>query len=595
MNSTLRIFDIPKELLDRLEPTEKQVERFINEEANEVTTEVTTEALERLQMLQEEGLRCRTCQTTFVSREEQRAHYSTDWHRYNLKVKFPIRLEEFEQLLSDLTESISGSEDEDEDDEDKEQDKVNAILSKQEQTKDKEEISVKPTIAPELKKHTALSWFKDKESPDMHYGVYRHLLSLSSLASFQQKQKKRYWTLLMVGGGHFAGCVIDVNASLLSDVKFIEHKTIHRYTTRRKQGGAQSANDNEKGKANSAGAQIRRYNEQMLQQEVRQIIAQWRERIQESEFVFVHAPSGNRKIIFGYDDAILARDNTKSIPFTTRRPTLNELKRVFIELITVKLIQVDERAIKEQEEKKRIQVENAKASKAINNKKEPEIEKNKADPAVERLLDIVKQNKTAITLNYIEKHPDLPISGRLPKELIKEDLRHYPTLLHLAASLGGAGDLVSELIRKYDADPTILNDVGKTAYEVSKDKETRNAFRRCMCDLPDKWKWLEEARVPSPLTKEQEQEQIAKEKKKQEKEQEKRRLLEIERAKMEAAREQQQQQDLSNKKNLASSSSRSLGGNMMNSDVVNMSPEARMRLEREKRARAAEERMKRLK
>lgn len=100
MNSTLRIFDVPKELLDRLEPTEKQVERFINEEANEVTTEVTTEALERLQMLQEEGLRCRTCQTTFVSREEQRAHYSTDWHRYNLKVKPPIRLEEFEQLLS---------------------------------------------------------------------------------------------------------------------------------------------------------------------------------------------------------------------------------------------------------------------------------------------------------------------------------------------------------------------------------------------------------------------------------------------------------------------------------------------------------------
>ena len=109
---------------------------------------------------------------------------------------------------------------------------MNAILSKQEQAKDNEKISVEPTIAPELKKHTALSWFKDRESPDMHYGVYRHLLSSSSLASFQQKQKKRYWTLMMVGGGHFAGCVIDVNASLLSDVKFIEHKTIHRYTSK---------------------------------------------------------------------------------------------------------------------------------------------------------------------------------------------------------------------------------------------------------------------------------------------------------------------------------------------------------------------------
>lgn len=36
------------------------------------------------------------------------------------------------------------------------------------------------------------------------------------------------------------------------------------FSARRKQGGAQSANDAGKGKAKSAGAQIRRYNESML-------------------------------------------------------------------------------------------------------------------------------------------------------------------------------------------------------------------------------------------------------------------------------------------------------------------------------------------
>jgi len=39
-----------------------------------------------------------------------------------------------------------------------------------------------------------------------------------------------------------------------------------RYTTRRKQGGSQASNDNAKGKAKSAGANLRRYNEQMIEQ-----------------------------------------------------------------------------------------------------------------------------------------------------------------------------------------------------------------------------------------------------------------------------------------------------------------------------------------
>ena len=41
-------------------------------------------------------------------------------------------------------------------------------------------------------------------------------------------------------------------------------KILNFYLARRKQGGAQSSNDMAKGKANSAGAMIRRYNEQAL-------------------------------------------------------------------------------------------------------------------------------------------------------------------------------------------------------------------------------------------------------------------------------------------------------------------------------------------
>lgn len=40
--------------------------------------------------------------------------------------------------------------------------------------------------------------------------------------------------------------------------KMIAHKAFHRYVVRAKQGGAQSANDNAKGPAHSAGAALRR-------------------------------------------------------------------------------------------------------------------------------------------------------------------------------------------------------------------------------------------------------------------------------------------------------------------------------------------------
>jgi len=63
----------------------------------------------------------------------------------------------------------------------------------------------------------------------------------------------------MCSGGHFAGVCFERD-------KVVNHKTIHRYTVRRKQGGSQSSKDNAGKKIKSAGASIRRYNEMALQQ-----------------------------------------------------------------------------------------------------------------------------------------------------------------------------------------------------------------------------------------------------------------------------------------------------------------------------------------
>ncbi|CEP12209.1 hypothetical protein [Parasitella parasitica] len=629
----ISVFEIPEDLLAQLEPVEKDTEAVWSLAAENQEQQnddvVNSKALERLQIQedrlanQDNELTCNTCAIEFQDRGEQRQHFSTDWHRYNIKRKVvldakPVTLPEFEAILTDLTESISGSEgdySEDEDEEEGEKSEkrpdLDSIVDRQKQRQEQEEKlanEAKQIVLPVMKKHSALAWFKTPEKDaSSHYGIYRHLLQNSTLAQLQRSQhkgKKRTWTIIMLGGGHFAGCVIDVDASI-SDVKLIQHKTFHRYTTRRKQGGSQSANDNAKGAANSAGAQIRRYNEQLLQQQVRAVLSQWHQYIAQSEMVLVHAPSGNRKLVYNYEGAVLDANQVRSIPFATRRPTLSELKRVFTEMTTVKQIQVDEQAMEtckqkwiEKEKKAKCLLER---STMAAKKAAVVVKKDTVNPHLEKLLNLVRQNKTSVTLGYLEKHMDLPVRGRMPAEEVPddEDLYHYPTLLHVAANTGGAADLVKALLIQYDADPTVISDAGKTAYEVSKDKETRNAFRRCMCDYPDKWRWLEDGRVPSPLTEQQELDQLAKEKKKQAKEQEKKRLLDIERQKMEAAKEAKEEEARFEKLQAARAKSnmmpivRRLGGDSV-MNTANMTPEARMRLEREKRARAAEDRLKRL-
>lgn len=63
------------------------------------------------------------------------------------------------------------------------------------------------------------------------------LSTLSSLAT------RGTWAVIMAGGGHFCATLWDINGHL------IKHKTFHRYTSRRKQGGSQSAADAARGNA----------------------------------------------------------------------------------------------------------------------------------------------------------------------------------------------------------------------------------------------------------------------------------------------------------------------------------------------------------
>ncbi|KAJ7918760.1 hypothetical protein B0H13DRAFT_1991605 [Mycena leptocephala] len=261
--------------------------------------------------------------------------FRSDWHRYNVKTRLnggqPVSELEFSKLVDALEDSISGSASEDSDADDSD-DAVDALVSKALRKPRSRSPSQGPASAPQ----TALAWFHSP--PATQLGVYKALFNSGVhqsdyLAELKRMQTGgRTWAMFMVAGGHFAGAI--------PDTEVLNHKTFHRYTTRRKQGGSQGLNDNAKGAAKSAGAQLRRYGEQLCE------INQCCERI------WIRATGTNRKIFIDYEGCVIEKGDgrLRTFPFPTRRPTQSELSRCLMELTRAKTSHLTEDALRAQDE-----------------------------------------------------------------------------------------------------------------------------------------------------------------------------------------------------------------------------------------------------
>ncbi|KAG0201323.1 hypothetical protein BGX28_005817 [Mortierella sp. GBA30] len=351
----------------------------------------------------------------------------------------------------------------------------------------------------------------------------------------------KYWTLILLGGGHFAGMVIDLRGGTNNAACQV----------RKKQGGAQSTH----GGCNSAGAMVRMYNERALKLEVRELLERWSQWIQQSEFVFMHAPGNNHQTLYYEGSSITKAERegrVRSIPFVTRRPTLAELKRVYEELATVKVkvemtlgsdsdVEVDFKEAHEVEEEEEEDVlsdalEGSVASnistRSCDFKEETPLQQQltaEAPSDLRKLIHMVMKGRAEAMSNYLSRTgmdpsrllPDMPTWGY--------NRARTPTLLHLASLHGQAG-IVQQLLERYHANPTAtlssliarnrtvhayqheenvskdmlnLNVLARpstttaTAYDLAKDKDTRNAFRSAMAKMPEAWDWIRLAHVPS--------------------------------------------------------------------------------------------------
>lgn len=504
---------------------------------------------------------CALCGVSVLP-DEQRTHARSDWHRFNLKRRMRgaacVREEEFEAMLETLDESLSGS--------DSESDDVSALVKKHASVDEDDEQETKGKL-----KGSPYLWFAWKES---YVGIYKALFlpreQEKPVASLRRKQidpaaPPRHMLLLMLGGGHFAGMVV-TPSSTPSHPSILAHKTFHRYTTRRKQGGAQSAADAGKSIAGTAGSALRRYNEQALEAEVRELLRSWQGYIDAAERIFIRAVGTAKKIISGYEGAPIAwRDErVASFPFSTRRPTQKELVRCFAELMRVKVTTEDILAPTKTVEKKE-------AKPPLEKKKEKQAPDHHAN-----LTALVRRGRVPALQAYLHEH------GLSTGSLFVH--HHTPTLLHMAASLNQPA-IVFFLLAS--SDPSLQNSNGKTPFELCGERPARDAFRVARSELLDRWDW-EAARVPSPLSPSDLQRRHALEQEKAQRETER----EAQRRKVEEERLRQAQQEQEARQQ-RSKPERRLGADVSVQGMAEggLSQEARTRLERERRARAAEARM----
>lgn len=247
---------------------------------------------------------CSICKVQFESIEKQRNHYKLDWHRYNLHRNIngqsPVTETEFEE--KEEVSSISGSESEE---------------SIQERKSSTYLLQNQGRVYVTCNKGQAILMYRcllaDKK---------RDIDLRQSLVNL----KNTKWCVLMLGGGHFAGAIFDGSVPIL-------HKTIHCYTVRAGQGGSQSARDNKGGSSapKSAGASLRRYNEQAMIQHVTEILDAWKDELAKCAIIPFRAPGPfNKSVLFGGKNPILKRsdERLRVIPFPTRRATFKEVKRV---------------------------------------------------------------------------------------------------------------------------------------------------------------------------------------------------------------------------------------------------------------------------
>ena len=222
-SSRIALYDLPS-------PIRSDISAIGSEKTSDDLRELVNPATGTIQILLENSLlhfACSMCEMDFQTLEEQKAHYKSEGHLFKLRESLKRR--------DGGDESSTSSEDEEdgEDDDNSLEVEENGCLIT---------FSL-PSARITLYKRLVESGFTNREVYSAQLGSHM----------------RGHFCVILYRSGYFILGIYDQGKLLLS-------RHDKRYTTRRKQGGAQRKKDNSSGKAISMGARLRRHNEELMQE-----------------------------------------------------------------------------------------------------------------------------------------------------------------------------------------------------------------------------------------------------------------------------------------------------------------------------------------
>ncbi|KAA8499154.1 Vms1-like [Porphyridium purpureum] len=350
----------------------------------------------------------------------------------------------------------------------------------------------------------------------------------NDLRSISRLPAYKYCVLLLSSGGHFAGCVYDLDVNVRGKSRLLQHKTFHHYTVRKKQGGSQTSSDKAK-RAKSAGASLRRHGAAVFAADIKTLFQRWSQYFADA-IVFFSAAGESRSALFDKEQMPQSLSQAKtaarvrSVPFPVRRPTLKEAERVFVELCLFRWVQIRENPGEIRDGAQPESVPVLKIPSAEREREEqrlvleesvgPDLAATSAPNRTWELFSAIVRVQSDEEL-FLESNEfsiedctrPFPISDDYVVEDGKRVNARGRTPLQLAALLGKHQAILDLLA--FGADPVL-----DKAYACAPDRETRTVFRVFRGMHPDMYDYVK-AGIPDAIDEQAEQirEQKLKEKK----------------------------------------------------------------------------------
>ncbi|EYB86762.1 hypothetical protein Y032_0273g972 [Ancylostoma ceylanicum] len=494
----------------------------IGEEQQEVAVQVYEE-FDPFEALNAEGEhKCTACGWSLdeEDRDAVIGHYRSQWHRYNakhmLKGRKPLTEDEFEELgeeerkADELSSSSSDSDD-----------------------SDCEDVPLKLGSS-------HVHFIHNNEVFSMYKCLLRPGETSVSLSMFARPLD---CAIFLLAGGHFA-------AGVFKGDKMVSHKAFHRYVVRAKQGGVQSANDNAKGPARSAGAALRRYNERALREDIVKVMQDWAENLAATPLVFIRCASYQKVIFHEVDEGGFERKDPRlrTIPFETKRPLIDEVRRVWEKLGSVTCHGTLEEFMAERSRRKQRMKNLVKKKRVDDHWNLDDVKEKEKSPSKEKKTDHLKpvvpqeekpkevdrwptldKNKRRELYTMIKGNNDEELAALVKEHsdndqnevidyLLSFRLSDGSTFLHLAAK--NSCDKIVKYLLEIGCDPCIKNEDDMVAYALSPSKLLKQVFIQFRSENADRWNWIR-SHIPEPV--QMSEEQIAKlaEKKKEKKQKQK--------------------------------------------------------------------------